>query len=138
MVGGAGSAEARSEAFDYRDGAADRLGNPGPFSASEAVGINNSGQAIGWSLNPGQNPPQGKAFLYDNSGDGGAKLESLEPLNKPDTSPLLDDVYTRARDVDEAGRVVAKQRRRASGGAVLGGPVGEHRGGPTSSMTKPS
>ena len=66
------------------------------------MGINNSGQAIGWSFNPGQNPPQGEAFLYDYSGDGGTKIVPLQPLP--------DDLYTRARDVDEAGRVVGWSR----------------------------
>lgn len=115
VVGGAGSTDLQSEAFVYRDGAVDRLGNPGDLAASEAVGINNSGQAIGWSFNPGQNPPQGRAFLYDYSGDGGAKFESLEPLDRPETSPLPDDVYTRARDVDEAGRVVGWSRNDVAG-----------------------
>ena len=110
VVGGAGSAEAQSGAFVFRNGAVDRLSSPGPFSASEAVGINNCGQVIGWSFDPGQNPPQGKGFLYGHGGDGEAKFESLEPLDRPDTSPLSDDVYTRARDVDEAGRVVGWSR----------------------------
>jgi probable HAF family extracellular repeat protein len=104
VVGGAGSAASSSAAFVYRNGAVDRLGNPGPFPASEAVGINNSGQAIGWSFDPdpATTPPRAKAFLYDYSGEGGAEFESLEPLP--------DDVYTRARDVDEAGRVVGGSR----------------------------
>jgi probable HAF family extracellular repeat protein len=110
VVGGAGTSDLQSEAFVYRDGTVDRLGKSDGFSASEAVGINNSGQAIGWSLNPGQNPPQGEAFLYDYSGDGGPRFESLEPLDRPEESPLPDDRYTRARDVDEAGRVVGWSR----------------------------
>jgi probable HAF family extracellular repeat protein len=107
VVGGTGSAANLSEAFVYRDGAVDTLDNLGGFSASEAVGINNSGQAVGWSFNPGQNPPQGKAFLYDNDADGEAKIVPLEPLS--------DDVYSRARDIDEAGRVVGWSRNDAAG-----------------------
>lgn len=107
VVGGAGSSEGQSEAFVYRNGPVDWLGKSDGFSASEAVGINNSGQAIGWSFNPGQNPPQGRAFVADNGGDGEAKIEPLEPLSG--------DIYTRARDVDEAGRVVGWSRNDVAG-----------------------
>ena len=102
VVGGAGSAESQSKAYVYRNGTMQKLGNPGAFSASEAVGINNGGQVIGWSFNPGQNPPQGRAFLYDDRRDGEAKIEALQPLSG--------DVYSRARDIDEAGRVVGWSR----------------------------
>ena len=107
VAGGTGSDENQSEAFVYRNGAVEWLGNPGVFSASEAVGINNSGQAFGWSFNPGQNPPQGQAFLHDNGGEGEA---SIEPLG-----PLSGDIYTRARDIDEAGRVVGWSRNDVAG-----------------------
>lgn len=107
VVGGAGSAENQGEAFVYRNGAVEMLGKHGGFPASEAVGINNSGQVIGWSFNPGQNPPQGRAFLYDDSGDGDARIVPLEPLPE--------DVYTRARDLDEAGRVVGWSRNDVAG-----------------------
>ena len=110
VVGGTGGTEDLSEAFVYRNGAVDRLGNPGPWPASEAVGINNSGRVIGWSFKPRQNPPQGRAFVYDDGGGGGeTKMASLEPLSG--------DVYTRARDIDEAGRVVGWSRNDA--GATL-------------------
>src|SRR5215207_960293 len=101
VVGGAGSAENQVEAFVYRNGSVDRIGNPGPFSASEAVGINNSGKVIGWSFNPGQNPPQSQAFTYD-KGPEEANIEVLKPLSG--------DLYSRARDIDEAGRVVGWSR----------------------------
>ena len=107
VVGGAGSSETQSEAFVYRSGAVDWLGKHDGFPASEAVGINNSGQAIGWSFNPGQNPPQGRAFLYDDGGDGEAVTEPLEPLSG--------DVYTRARDLDESGRVIGWSRNDVAG-----------------------
>lgn len=104
---GAGSAASQSGAFVYRAGLAEYLGNPGPFPASEAVGLNDSGQVIGWSFNPGQSVPQGRAFLYDDGGEGGARIEPLEPL--------AGDVYTRARDVDERGRVVGWSRNDVAG-----------------------
>lgn len=107
VVGGAGSSETQSEAFIYRNGSVEMLGKYDGFSASEAIGINNSGQAIGWSFNPGQNPPQSRAFLYDDGGDGEAGITPLEPLPG--------DIYTRARDLDEAGRVVGWSRNDAAG-----------------------
>ena len=106
VVGGAGGSEGQTVAFVYRSGTVDWLGKDDGFSASEAVGVNNSGHAIGWSFNPGQSSPQGRAFLYD-GGDGEAGIEPLQPLSG--------DVYSRARDVDEAGRVVGWSRNDVAG-----------------------
>jgi probable HAF family extracellular repeat protein len=107
VVGTSGPSEGQSEAFVLRNGSVERLGIPFDgilhdgvtydFSASEAVGINKDGVAIGWSYKHNQTPPVGRAFFYD----GGETI----PLD-----PLKGDPFSRARDIDESGRVVGWSR----------------------------
>ncbi len=80
-----------------------------PYQYSEALGINDHGQVVGWSYrtttnDPPSTPsgPEGKAFLYEK--DAGVPATVL-PLN-----PLDGDLYSRARDIDESGRAVGWSR----------------------------
>jgi probable HAF family extracellular repeat protein len=116
VVGEAGAADQQAKAFLYDnntgkvtdiDASLDRLVFPYPFS--EAAGINDHGQVIGWSYRtttnvPPSDPlgPEGRAFLYENGEDGTA---TVLPLN-----PLDGDLYSRARDIDESGRAVGWSR----------------------------
>jgi probable HAF family extracellular repeat protein len=116
VVGEAGSADQQAKAFLYDnntgevtdiDASLDRLVFPYPFS--EAAGINDHGQVIGWSYRtttnvPASDPagPEGKAFLSEKDEDGTA---TVLPLN-----PLDGDLYSRARDIDESGRAVGWSR----------------------------
>jgi probable HAF family extracellular repeat protein len=113
VVGEVGAADQQAKAFLYDkgtnqvtdiDASLDRLVFPYPFS--EAAGINDAGQVIGWSYRTGPNPtasnPEGKAFLYERDTDGTPTVVPLEPVvGKP---------YSRARDIDEEGRVVGWSR----------------------------
>src|SRR5215211_7909284 len=75
--------------------------DPGSYGYSEAAGINDAGQVIGWSYRTALNP-EGKAFLYERDADGTPTMVPLEPVvGKP---------YSRARDIDEEGRVVGWSR----------------------------
>jgi probable HAF family extracellular repeat protein len=117
VVGEAGSADQQAEAFLYDDNTADKVTNIDdsidrlvfPYQYSEAAGINDHSQVIGWSYrtttnDPPSTPPgpEGKAFLYEKGEDGTA---TVLPLN-----PLDGDLYSRARDIDESGRVVGWSR----------------------------
>jgi probable HAF family extracellular repeat protein len=122
VVGEAGAADQQAKAFLYDnntgkvtdiDASLDRLVFPYPFS--EAAGINDHGQVIGWSYRtttnvPPSDPlgPEGRAFLYEKAEDGTATVLPLNPLDGgPDRTP---DLYSRARDIDESGRVVGWSR----------------------------
>jgi probable HAF family extracellular repeat protein len=116
VVGEAGSVDQQAKAYLYDnntgevtdlDALLDRLVFPYPYS--EAAGINDHGQVVGWSYritinDPPSTPPgpEGKAFLYEKDADGTA---TVLPLN-----PLDGDLYSRARDIDESGRVVGWSR----------------------------
>ncbi len=72
------------------------------YKYSEAMGINDQGQVIGWVYRSPTNDPEGKAFLYEQDTDGAATVAPLDPLGgKP---------YSRARDIDKSGRVVGWSR----------------------------
>jgi probable HAF family extracellular repeat protein len=124
VVGASGSSERQSEAFVYSasDGSVEKLGVPGgdtanTFSVSEAVGINARGDVMGWSfLYPQQNPPRSRAFLYE---VGQTEPVFLDPLPADPAVPGdTEDLYTRARDIDETGLVVGWSRDNDSGGQV--------------------
>jgi probable HAF family extracellular repeat protein len=123
VVGEAGVADQQAKAFLYEkdaDGTVkvtdiDAAGRQDPdhpvfpYPYSEAAAINDQGQVIGWSYrttinDPPSTPsgPEGKAFLYEKGEDGTA---TVSPLN-----PLDGDLYSRARDIDESGRVVGWSR----------------------------
>lgn len=103
VVGEAGSADGQGQAFLYAGGETKDLGVlPGhPFTFSEAMAINDAGQVVGWSYSPGDNP-QGRAFLYERSEGGEPRMTDLGTLG--------DDPFSRARDIDESGRVVGWSR----------------------------
>jgi probable HAF family extracellular repeat protein len=124
VVGASGSSERQSEAFVYSasDGSVEKLGVPGGdtannFSVSEAVGVNARGDVIGWSfVYPQQNPPRSLAFLYE---AGQTEPVFLDPLPADPAVPGdTEDLYTRARDIDETGLVVGWSRDNDSGGQV--------------------
>jgi probable HAF family extracellular repeat protein len=120
VVGEAGVADQQAKAFLYDNNTdevtdIDAAGRQDPdhpvfpYQYSEAAGINDHGQVIGWSYrtttnDPPSTPPgpEGKAFLYEKGEDGTA---TVLPLN-----PLDGDLYSRARDIDESGRVVGWSR----------------------------
>src|SRR5215218_108286 len=103
VVGEVGAADQQAKAFLYDkgtnqvtdiDASLDRL--VFPYLFSEAAGINDAGQVIGWSYRTAPNP-EGKAFLYGRDTDGTPTVVPLEPVvGKP---------YSRARDIDEEGQV---------------------------------
>jgi probable HAF family extracellular repeat protein len=107
VVGESGSADG-GQAFLYVNGTVDRFGALLDHSVhrySEAVNLNDSGQVVGWSYTPmasQQDPPRGRAFLYNSNEDGEAKIAPLDPLPN--------DLYSRARDIDESGLVVGWSR----------------------------
>jgi probable HAF family extracellular repeat protein len=107
VVGESGSADG-GQAFLYDDGTVDRLGALLDHSVhpySEAMNLNDSGQVVGWSYTlpaTPQDPPRGRAFLYDTKEAGEARLQPLDPLPG--------DLYSRARDIDESGLVVGWSR----------------------------
>lgn len=119
VVGESGSGDEKAKAFLYANNtgevtdldAVGRASDPSvfPYRYSEAMGINDEGQVVGWSYRtttnvPPSTPsgPEGRAFLYDK--DAGVPATVL-PLN-----PLDGDLYSRARDIDEAGRAVGWSR----------------------------
>ncbi|CAA9429208.1 MAG: hypothetical protein AVDCRST_MAG80-449 [uncultured Rubrobacteraceae bacterium] len=119
VVGEAGSVDQKGKAFlyDNRTGEVTDLDTVGrasapsvfPYQYSEAMGINDEGQVVGWSYrstinDPPSTPsgPEGKAFLYEK--DMGVPATVL-PLN-----PLDGDLYSRARDINESGRAVGWSR----------------------------
>jgi probable HAF family extracellular repeat protein len=119
VVGEAGSADQQAKAFLYGNNTGEvtdldtvgRASDPSvfPYQYSEAMGINDEGQVVGWSYrttinDPPSTPPgpEGKAFLYEK--DPGVPATVL-PLN-----PLDGDLYSRARDIDESGRAVGWSR----------------------------
>ena len=124
VVGEAGSADGQAKAFLYdnartnrpdgtdhrrRRSAGSREISVFPYQFSEAMGINDHGQVVGWlyrttTNNPPSTPPgpEGKAFLYEKGEDGTATVLPLDPLDG--------DPYSRARDIDESGRVVGFSR----------------------------
>lgn len=122
VVGASGSSEGQSEAFVYSasDGSVEKLGVPGSdttnnFSVSEAVGINARGDVVGSSfVYPQPTPPRGRAFLYE---AGETEPVFLDPLPAdPEVPGDTEDLYTRARDIDESGVVVGWSRNGAIGG----------------------
>jgi probable HAF family extracellular repeat protein len=119
VVGESGSVDQKAKAFLYNNGTGKvtdidtlaRASDPSvlPYQYSEAMGINDHGQVVGWSYrttlnDPPSTPPgpEGKAFLYEK--DAGVPATVL-PLN-----PLDGDLYSRARDIDESGRAVGWSR----------------------------
>jgi len=108
VVGESGSAEGGQAFLLYANGVVDRFGTLLDHSVhpySEAMNLNDSGQVIGWSYTPSvnpQDPPRGRAFLYDSKEAGEVRLQPLDPLP--------DDLYSRARDIDESGLVVGWSR----------------------------
>jgi probable HAF family extracellular repeat protein len=107
VVGESGGSEA-GQAFLYANGTVDKFGvllDHSVHPNSEAMNLNDSGQVVGWTYTPvaSQDPPQGRAFLYDKSNEnGGARIASLDPLPG--------DLYSRARDIGESGLVVGWSR----------------------------
>ena len=113
VVGESGNVDQQAQAFLYDDtGEVTNLGallDRSVFPYSEAMGINDSGKVVGWSYRPTTNNPpstppgpEGRAFLYEKGADGGARVAPLNPLDG--------DLYSRARDIDESGRVVGWSR----------------------------
>ena len=85
------------------------------YSVSEAVGINARGDVIGWAfMAPSQGAPRGRAFRFE---AGETQPGLLYPLPAdPEVLDDTDDLYTRARDIDQTGRVVGWSRDNDSGG----------------------
>jgi probable HAF family extracellular repeat protein len=104
VVGEAGSTDG-GQAFLYANGVVDKFGallNHSVHPYSEAMNLNDCGDVVGWSYTPMADPPRGHAFLYNKNKDGEAKITPLDPLP--------DDLYSRARDIDESGLVVGWSR----------------------------
>jgi probable HAF family extracellular repeat protein len=113
VVGEAGAADQQAKAFLYDNttnkvtdidaaGRQDPAHPVFPYQYSEAMGINDHGQVVGWSYRTTDPDPEGKAFLYEKGADGTEAVVPLEPLDG--------DPYSRARDIDESGRIVGWSR----------------------------
>ena len=114
VVGESGGADQQAQAFIYDDATSEitdigALLDRSEYPFSEAMNVNASGNVVGWSYRTTINDPpsvpagpEGEAFLYEKGSDG---AESVTPL-----PPLGGDLYSRARDIDESGRVVGWSR----------------------------
>jgi probable HAF family extracellular repeat protein len=73
------------------------------FPYSEAMGINDSGKVVGWLYRggavPSAQPTEGEGFLYDSAS---SKVTYLGALNG--------DLYSRARAINDSGKVVGLSR----------------------------
>jgi probable HAF family extracellular repeat protein len=122
VVGTSGSSATQSEAFVYSasDGSVRKLDVSdndvlNDYSVSEAVGINARGDVIGWAfMAASQGAPRGRAFRFE---AGETQPGLLYPLPAdPEVLGDTDDLYTRARDIDQTGLVVGWSRDNDSGG----------------------
>jgi probable HAF family extracellular repeat protein len=121
VVGEAGGADQQAKAFLYDNNTnqvtdIDAAGRQDPdhpvfpYQYSEAMGINDHGQVVGWSYRTTDPDPEGEAFLYEKGTDGVATMVPLDPLVRDPYDSTDDDLYSRARDIDESGRIVGWSR----------------------------